>query len=141
MISKSQLQQQGALVFDYITEGLNNYNNEIILMDAKEAYVFFMNQWHKSPNAYIDFYFSSLESSSQEAVLSVLDEDEKAYVQTMESSGIYFQMTEPLLKIATKLNAAEMLFCTIYFADISETYWGNYKEQYVRFWCADKDKI
>lgn len=134
MISKIQMQSQGALVFDKIIEGFNHYNNEVITLDRKEAFDFFVEKWQQSPNAYIDFYFYTLEKESQDAVLGVLDEDEKAYIQSMDRQGIYFEITEKLLEIAVKLNAMEMLFCTIYFADISETYWGNYKQQYVRFW-------
>ncbi|MBR5229082.1 MAG: hypothetical protein IKV96_04525, partial [Firmicutes bacterium] len=44
-----------------------------------------------------------------------------------------FPLTIELLDIIVKLNASEIMFCTLYFTKDRSTWWGNYGKQYVAF--------
>ena len=77
----------------------------------------------------------------------ILNDREREYLRQIGAGGqtekddIIFPLDETLLSIVTKLNAAGMLFSTIYFTGAAgerSTWWGNYKEEYIIF--SDKEK-
>ena len=47
---------------------------------------------------------------------------------------VLFPANEILFSICSRLNAAEMLFCTIYVTgEYPSTWWGNYNGEYIVF--------
>uniref|UniRef100_UPI004056234E hypothetical protein n=1 Tax=Agathobacter sp. TaxID=2021311 RepID=UPI004056234E len=135
--------EKNVIYFDSIGYGLRNYENEIIKMDETEAYSFFSQkvQAYGTENAFADFYFFTLDEEAKEKIIQILDEEEIAYLEEMRplqtETQLVFFLEDTLLRMIVKLNAREMLFSTIYFqgvdALVPETYWGNYKQEYVRF--------
>ena len=66
----------------------------------------------------------------------VLAYQEREYVHQMEhkEGQVLFQANEILFSICSRLNAAEMLFCTIYVTgEYPSTWWGNYNGEYIVF--------
>ena len=140
-----QLQEQGAIYFTNILDGFAKYENEILHMDAKQAYDYFLEKRRQYGDlcSFADFYYFALEKEAQEKVDTLLTEQEKAYLyanqpQNDKTEQSIFTLTDELLAIIVKLNEAEMLFSSIYFtptdALCAKTYWGNYGHQYVAFW-------
>ena len=140
-----QLQEQKAIYVTNILDGFAKYENEILHMDAKQAYDYFLEKrrQYRDLCSYADFYYFALEKEAREKVNTLLTEQEKAYLcaiqpQNDKTEQLIFTLTDELLAIIVKLNEAEMLFSSIYFiptdALCAKTYWGNYGQQYVVFW-------
>ena len=135
--------EKNVIYFDNIGYGLRNYDNEVMTLDETEAYDFFSEKrkTYGTENAFVDFYFFTLEESAKEKVLQVLTEEEIAYLEKMRpiqtKTQLVFYLEDTLLKVIVKLNAREILFSTIYFQGVDtlnpETYWGNYHKEYVKF--------
>lgn len=135
--------EKNVIYFDNIGYGLRNYDNEVITLDEAEAYEFFSRkiQLYGGENSFVDFYFFTLEEEAKEKVMQVLTEEELAYLEKMRplrtETQLIFRLEDTLLGMIVKLNAREILFSTIYFQGVDElspeTYWGNYKKEYVRF--------
>ena len=88
MMTVEELKKEGAIYFEKVTDGMQQYENQIIRMNAFQAVDKFMEMW--------------------------------------EMLGCK--------NICAKLNATEMLFCTIYMTgDYPSTWWGNYGGEYVVF--------
>ena len=140
----SEFRKKNIIYFENISYGLKNYKNEIIILDEKEAYNFFSEKkkQYGTENAFADFYFFALDVEAKEKVMQVLTQEELNYLDKIQptevNSQLIFCLENELLKIIVKLNALEMLFSTIYFQGIDilreETYWGNYKEEYIKFY-------
>lgn len=136
--------EKNVIYFDNIGYGLRNYENEVITLDETEAYEFFSEkmQIYGKENAFVDFYFFTLETEAQEKIMQVLTEKELAYLEEMRplrtETQLIFHLEDTLLQMIVKLNARELLFSTIYFQGVEElppeTYWGNYKKEYVKFY-------
>jgi len=136
--------EKNVIYFDNIGYGLRNYDNEVITLEEAEAYDFFSKkiQQYGEENAFVDFYFFTLEEDAKEKVMQVLTEEELAYLEEMRplrtETQLVFHLEDTLLKMITKLNAREILFSTIYFQGVDElapeTYWGNYKKEYIKFY-------
>ena len=135
--------EKNVIYFDNIGYGLRNYNNEVIILDEMQAYAFFSEKikTYGVENAFVDFYFFSLEEEAKEKVLEVLTEEEIAYLEKLQplqtQTQLVFYLEDTLLKMIVKLNAREILFSTVYFHGVDmlnpETYWGNYHKEYVKF--------
>lgn len=136
--------EKNVIYFDNIGYGLRNYNNEVVTLEEAEAYDFFSQkiQTYGKENAFVDFYFFTLEEDAKEKVMQILTEEELAYLEKMRpvrtETQLVFRLEDTLLGIIAKLNAREILFSTIYFQGVEElspeTYWGNYKKEYVKFY-------
>ena len=145
-----RLKEQGAIFFKNINEGLQYYQNEIKVMDAKEAYDYFQKKIAKYGEEYCfaDFYYFSLPDKARKKIDRMLTERERYYLNEIQPKGdrnenIIFSLEGELLQIILKLNENEMLFSTIYLLQ-SQTnprasYWGNYNREYVCF--TDKEAI
>lgn len=85
---------------------------------------------------YMDFYYFTLPEQARQQIDTVLTYQELEYIHQMEheEGQVLFPVNEILLSICAKLNATEMLFCTIYMTgDYPSTWWGNYGGEYVVF--------
>ena len=139
-----EFRKKNVIYFENISYGLKNYKNEIMTLDEKEAYNFFLEKrkQYGTENVFADFYFFALDAEAKEKVMQVLTKEELAYlaqIQPIEpDTQLIFCLEDELLQIIVKLNALEMLFSTIYFqgTDIlkEETYWGNYQGEYIKFY-------
>ena len=143
------LLEYGAIFFERIQEGLQNYHSHIIKQSEQEAYLFFMNKikQYEEQNCFVDFYYFRLEQEAKEKVDTLLTAQEREYlgsIQPIQGQEIHFifPLRQELLSIIVKLNASEMLFSTLYFISNGIlprlTYWGNYNQEYVQF--QDKGK-
>lgn len=129
------------IFFDNIKYGLDNYNNEIVVMSEDEALHFFKTKLKQAETegAYADFYYGRLDSDARQIIDKELSEEEKDYVQkliTIDKEEIIYPLDEMLLQIIVKLNAREILFSTIYFTGepkVRSTWWGNYNQEYIVF--------
>ncbi len=140
-MNTNELISKGALYFSNIQEGFDSCKHQILNLSVQEAYDYFLGLLSRKDctNAYVDFYFFSLTKDQQETVLSHLSKEDCAFLlelggQVLNNNEIIFPLSEPLLRIVTKLNDSAQLFSTIYFIDSQPTtYWGNYNHQYVLF--------
>lgn len=129
------------IFFDNIKYGLDNYNNEIVVMSEDEALHFFKTKLKQAETegVYADFYYGRLDSDARQIIDKELSEEEKDYVQkliTIDKEEIIYPLDEMLLQIIVKLNAREILFSTIYFTGkpkVRSTWWGNYNQEYIVF--------
>lgn len=145
-----ELRERGFLYFEAIREGLDSYENEIVVMDGREAFEHFLRLKEKygEDNSFLDFYLFTLSPQERERAEKELTDQEIQRLKqieqragTGEKNGVIFPMEEGLLQAAVRLNETEMLFSTMYFRgsdengrETAETWWGNYGRQYVRFW-------
>lgn len=145
-MTTEELQEQGAIYFDKITDGFRDYKDVKLVMDEKRALAHFKNlkKEYGNNNAFADFYYYRLDMDSREMVDEVLTDAEKTYLNLMMpedlDQDIIFPLDDKLLKIIVKLNAEEMLFSTIYFLPSGKadgrgriTWWGNYEKEYICF--------
>ena len=145
-MTTAELQEQGAIYFDKITEGFRNFKDIKLVMDEKRALTHFKNLKKEYGNnkAFADFYYYRLDPDSREMVDEVLTDAEKTYLNLMMpedlDEDIVFPLDDKLLKIIVKLNAEEILFSTIYFLPSGKaggrgrtTWWGNYEKEYICF--------
>jgi hypothetical protein len=149
-MTTKELQDRGAIFFEKITEGFNNYADVKLVMDEKKALAHFKNlrKEYGADNAFADFYYYRLDEDAREMVEELLTSDDLSYLSLIKPDSesveedIIFPLDDKLLKIIVKLNAEEMLFSTIYFVQgkadgrARTTWWGNYEHEYVCF----KDK-
>lgn len=133
--------KENMIYFDNIKYGLDHYNNEIVVMNEKEAFLFFKEKLKQAEeeSVYADFYYGRLDSDARQIIDNELSEAEKDYVQKLietDSEEVIYSLDEMLLQIIVKLNAREILFSTIYFAgkpEVRSTWWGNYNQEYIVF--------
>lgn len=134
---KEDLLEKGALYFDHIQQGFENYDFQTLYMDGDKAFDYLKELWIKNgkEHSFVDFYYVTLEQSSKDMILDALEEEERRYIEKLCGDGesIYFPMDETLLRIITKLNDREILFSTCYFTKEPRTLWGNFKQEYVEF--------
>lgn len=132
----NKLKDSGAIYFDNIQYGFDNYDYETIKLNQVKAYEMIKELWisNGDDNSYADFYYFKIEEEARKKVDCVLDENEKKYLKDMPlKDDIIFHLDETLLKILNKLNFQEMLFSTFYFTNPPCTLWGNYNQEYVMF--------
>lgn len=139
-MSREELIAEGALYFEHIQQGFDNFKFRSLYMDGEEAFHYLKELWIKNgkKHAFVDFYYAVLEQDSRDMILRNLTEEEKQYVKELcgNTEDIYFPLDERLLRIITKLNDREILFSTVYFTKEPCTVWGNFKQQYVEFFPA-----
>ena len=133
-----ELKDSGAIYFEKITEGMQQYDNQIVRMNEYQAVDKFTELWEACgcKNVYVDFYYFMLPQEAREQIDSVLAYQEREYVHQMEhkEGQVLFQANEILFSICSRLNAPEMLFCTIYVTgEYPSTWWGNYNGEYIVF--------
>ena len=138
MMTVEELKKEGAIYFEKVTDGMQQYENQIIRMNAFQAVDKFMEMWEMlgCKNMYVDFYYFTLPGQARQQIDTVLTYQELEYIHQMEheEGQVLFPVNEILLSICAKLNATEMLFCTIYMTgDYPSTWWGNYGGEYVVF--------
>ncbi|MCD8110546.1 MAG: hypothetical protein LUE14_10695 [Clostridiales bacterium] len=146
-MTTAELQDKGAIWFARITDGLKQYADVKLVMDEKKAFAHFksLKKEYGAENAYADFYYFRLDPDAREMVEELLDEEERSYLGLIAPAPdetekeIIFPLSDRLLKILVKLNAAEMLFSTIYFVQpdpagrARTSWWGNYEKEYICF--------
>ena len=138
MMTVEELKKEGAIYFEKVTDGMQQYENQIIRMNAFQAVDKFMEMWEMlgCKNMYVDFYYFTLPEQARQQIDTVLTYQELEYIHQMEheEGQVLFPVNEILLSICAKLNATEMLFCTIYMTGAyPSTWWGNYGGEYVVF--------
>ena len=79
----NEFRKKHIIYFENISYGLKNYKNEIVKLDEKEAYHFFLEKMKQygTENAFADFYFFALEKEAKEKVMQVLTKEELAYLE------------------------------------------------------------
>lgn len=146
-MTTKELQEQGAIFFEKITEGFHEYADVKLVMDEKKALAHFNNlrKEYGKENCFADFYYFRLDEDAQEMVNELLSAEDRSYLQLIKpdpeilEDEIIFPLDDHLLKIIVKLNAEEMLFSTIYFVEgkssgrARTTWWGNYEHEYICF--------
>ncbi len=143
-MTREELKDRGAIFFEKITEGLNEYQDLKLVMDQKRAQAHFagLKKEYGADNAFADFYYFCLDEDAREMVNEELTPEEISYLQLIRplddpEEEIIFPLDDKLLKIIVKLNAGEVLFSTIYFLDGGSrkrtTWWGNYDKEYICF--------
>jgi len=143
-MTKAELEAKGAIFFEQITEGFQEFKDETLTFSAEDALKYFREkiEMYGSANSFADFYYFSLNRQAQEMVETKLSEEEMVYLEQIIPEGdakeqLIFPLTDELLKIIVKLNAKEMLFSTLYFlkADGLERmmFWGNFGGEYICF--------
>lgn len=148
-MNMTELKELGAICLERITDGFDKYSYESRYMGSQEAADEIGRLWEErgKTGVYADFYYYVLSDESREKVDEMLTDREREYLRQIGADGqiekddIIFPLDETLLSIVTKLNAAGMLFSTIYFTGAAgerSTWWGNYKEEYIIF--SDKEK-
>ena len=133
-----QLKEKGAIYFEKIQDGFEQYDYETKKFSAQEIEKIFVKMWKEKENieVFVDFYYFTIEEDARKKVDEYLSEDEKRYVnnQLRREQGIIFPAKEELIKIVAKLNEKEILFSTLYITgDEKSTWWGNYGKEYVIF--------
>lgn len=138
MLLKTMI-QKGAIWFERIEEGLDNYpyyfiegTEEELLQKIKDLVI--KNSYE---NSFVDFYYGRLSLEEKEIVQKALTKDEIDYIYTLNlDDNIYFPLDDRLLTITVKLSAREILFSTFYFCKIPCTVWGNYNNKFPVFYTA-----
>ena len=136
MLLKTML-EKGAIWFERIEEGLDNYSyfylegtEEELLQEIKDLVI--KNDYE---NSFVDFYYGRLSLDEKEIVQKALTKDEIDYIYTLNlEDNIYFPLDEKLLTITVKLSAREILFSTFYFCKTPCTVWGNYNKKFPVFY-------
>lgn len=133
-----QLKEKGAIYFEKIQDGWEQYDYETKKISAQELEERFVKLWKEKENieVFVDFYYFTIEEDARKKVDEYLSEDEKRYLnnQLGREQGIIFPAEEELIKIIAKLNEKEILFSTLYITgDEKSTWWGNYGKEYVIF--------
>lgn len=136
-MTPQELTARGGLYFERITQGMERCHWESRYLSPVMAKQFLMGLWQENGNtdAYVECYYPYLERESQEKVLSVLTQEQQAYMEELaaKEDGLIHRLDEKLLDIAISLNDKEMLFFTFYFTGKPCTVWGNYKQEYIIF--------
>ena len=80
-MTTEELQEQGAIYFDKITDGFRDYKDVKLVMDEKRALAHFKNlkKEYGNNNAFADFYYYRLDMDSREMVDEVLTDAEKTF--------------------------------------------------------------
>ena len=117
---------------------MQQYQNQIVRMNEFQAVDKFTEMWEMCgcKNMYVDFYYFALPEEARQKIDSVLAFQEREYVHHMEheEGQVLFPANEILFSICARLNAAEMLFCTVYMTgEYPSTWWGNYGGEYIVF--------
>ena len=62
MMTVEELKKEGAIYFEKVTDGMQQYENQIIRMNAFQAVDKFMEMWEMlgCKNMYVDFYYFTL---------------------------------------------------------------------------------
>ncbi len=146
-MTKEELREQGAILFDKITTGLREYDEVKLVLDEKKAFAHFkeLRKEYGAPNAYADFYYFTLDEDAREMVNELLSREEVEWLSVIAplpdeaEEELIFPLTDKLLRIVVRLNAEEMLFSNIYFVQPDPagrprtTWWGNYEKEYLCF--------
>ena len=104
-----ELKDSGAIYFEKITEGMQQYDNQIVRMNEYQAVDKFTELWEACGC-------------------------KNVHQMEHKEGQVLFQANEILFSICSRLNAAEMLFCTIYVTgEYPSTWWGNYNGEYIVF--------
>lgn len=139
MITVDQLKEAGAIYFEKIQTGLDEYDFHVVKLNEEEAYETLKGLWmyNGDENTFVDFYYYQLDSEGKKKADSILFSREVQYLNVnapTDKSQFIFHLDEMLLGIIIKLNYTEMLFSTFYFTkDPPCTMWGNYGHEYVMF--------
>lgn len=144
-ISKEILKAQNALLPDTVEEGFRHYLHEILERTAEEYRTLFFELMaiNGMSHSYADFYYGNLSSAEQEAFLSCLNENQRAYLNqiTVVKGRVYYPLNESLLIFLSDITAQELLFSTFYFTKYPCTVWGNYGLKYPIFFQNNEAKL
>ena len=97
-MTTEELQEQGAIYFDKITDGFRDYKDVKLVMDEKRALAHFKNlkKEYGNNNAFADFYYYRLDMDSREMVDEVLTDAEKTYLNLMMPEDLDQDIIFPL---------------------------------------------
>lgn len=143
-MTKAELEAKGAIFFEQITEGFQDFKDETLLFTKDEALAYFREKviLYGTENSFADFYYFSLDRQAQEMVETKLSASEIQYLEQIRPEGdareqLIFPLTDELLQMVVKLNADEMLFSTLYFLGANgqgrAMFWGNFGGEYICF--------
>ncbi|MDD6212530.1 MAG: hypothetical protein PUB22_05235 [Clostridiales bacterium] len=146
-----ELRERDIIYIEKINRAFDQYDHVKLSMDEKKAMTHFKNlrQEYGTEHSFVDFYYFRLEDESREMVEEALTPADCSYLESLAMTirdpeeDIVFPLDDNLLRIVCRLNAAEILFSTIYFETgrtdrPRTTWWGNYEKEYICF--KDKTK-
>lgn len=86
MMTVEELKKEGAIYFEKVTDGMQQYENQIIRMNAFQAVDKFMEMWEMlgCKNMYVDFYYFTLPEQARQQIDTVLTYQELEYIHQME---------------------------------------------------------
>ena len=92
-----ELKDSGAIYFEKITEGMQQYDNQIVRMNEYQAVDKFTELWEACgcKNVYVDFYYFTLPQEAREQIDSVLAYQEREYVHQMEHKEGHLSTRQP----------------------------------------------
>lgn len=136
-MTPEQLIDRGGIYFEKIQNGMADYEWESRFFSPRMADSFLRELWKINGDGYsfVDCYYPFLEEESRERILSVLDQNQREYLEGLVSQGgdLLRPLDEQILSIAITLIDKEMLFFSFYFLKEPCTIWGNYKQEYLIF--------
>lgn len=136
-ISLEQLKQAGAIYFNKIEEGFEQYPYHILEAEEEQLKNGLKEKIKQNGegHCFVDFYYGRLDKKEKERVDAVLTKAQRAYIDRMQigSDDLYFELTDELFEITFHLSVNECLFSTYYFTGNPSTVWSNYNKQLVVF--------
>ena len=144
VISPDTLQAQGGIYFDKVLQGVQNYSNTVCKWTADEVIDMVENMWKEKRYKayYVDCYYFRLDPSEKEKANACLTQEELDYLMLRQDTGLIFPLDHMLLRISAKWNQESLLFSTYYFVgEHPQTWWGDYRMQYIVFENPPKHSI
>lgn len=130
-----ELKFHGAIYVPNIIEGITRYKNSTIRLNEPEALKTFRGLLRQNgpKHSFADFYYYRLDVPAKEKIGPLLTDRESAWLNRCFPSydDIIFPLDDTLLAIIVRLNAAGMLFSTLYFTLEKSTWWGNFDQEYI----------
>ncbi len=136
-ISKQTLIEKGAIYFDNIEQGFNNYDVSYVEGTSEDIYnqLLMLRDKNGIQYSYVDFYYGILEDEEKSRIKATLSDDLLDILLRYKEieEVVYLPLDNDLLRLTEKLNTEESLFSTYYFLLEPCTVWGNYDLRYPSF--------
>lgn len=136
-IGKKELIERGAIYFERIEEGFRGYENKILEGSKEELKntVYSLCKDNGEENAYVDWYYGTLQEEEKERIREVLSPESKVILSRYEAwlDLMFLPLNKEVFELTMELNQTEALFCTYYFCKLPCTVWGNYDNKYQCF--------
>lgn len=137
VVSKEDIISLGAIYFEHIQEGLDQYYNTMLEGTESELYEKIESLYTQNENeeSYVDFYYGKLSYEERNNLKEQLSKKALSVLERYEclKEPVFLLLNKELLYLTAELNAKELLFSTYYFCKFPCTVWGNYNLRYPVF--------